>query len=306
MQENISLVKLEENLTWLRKMYDIVRLVDPVEKKVLEYGNYKFLDTKNICHDYWQNNKICDNCISTRAYLGNKSFIKLEQSPDAIMVVTAVPVNGSKKPLVVELLKNATDSMVLGRGEYSKGQPIQNIVTGLNDLIVKDELSGLYNRRYVDERLPADVIRTTLEDNRLSVIFTDIDNLKEINDDFGHVYGDRFICEISNIISRALPKSKDWAARYGGDEFLICLNDIGIEKAYVLADDIRNQIKNFNLKINGKTASATASMGVYSINSCSKLSAEEIIALADNRMYHAKKLGKNCVVAFDKNIPPSE
>lgn len=190
MENTISLSKLEENLSWFKKMYDSVRLVDPINKKVVEYHHCNRNETGGFCYDYWENGKICDNCISVRAYLYDKCFIKLEQTVTTIMLVTAIPVEGTEQPLIIELLKNATDSMMIGTGEYSKGHPIQNIVTEFNDLITKDELTGLYNRRYVDERLPADIVKTTFDEIPLSVIFMDIDNLKEINDTFGHTEGD--------------------------------------------------------------------------------------------------------------------
>lgn len=300
MENFVSLSKLEENLSLFKKMYDSVRLVDPVSKKVVEYHNYIRNEAGSVCYDYWGNGKICDNCISTRAHLDDKCYIKLEQTGTTIMVVTAMPVEGAEQPLIIELLKDATDSLIIGTGKYSNGHHVQNIITEFNDLITKDELTGLYNRRYVDERLPADIVKTTLNEMPLSVIFMDMDNLKEINDTFGHVYGDKTINEVTNSISDCIRKDTDWAARYGGDEFLICLNNTNSEKAYQIADCIRCKTAELRIRANGKTIHTTASLGVYTIHGSSALTAEEVIALADNRMYEAKKSGKNNTVGFNK------
>lgn len=300
MEDSILLNRLEENLSLFQKMYDVVRLVDPIKKKVIEHHDRNIRETDSICYDYWENGKICDNCISIRAHLCNKCYIKLEQTSDIIMVVTAVPIENTTQPIIVEMLKNATDSMLIGTGKYSSGHPIQNIVTELNDLIIRDELTGIYNRRYIDERLPVDIVKSTLSEMPLSVIFMDIDNLKKINDTFGHVYGDKIINKVTKLISNLIRKDIDWVARYGGDEFLICLNNTKSEEAYQIAERIRNEIAELKIKAEEKIINTTVSLGVYTLDKNSKLTSEEVIALADNRMYEAKKSGKNKTFGFNK------
>ena len=300
MVDSILLSKLEENLNLFQKMYDIVRLVDPIKKKVIEYHGCNIQETNTVCCDYWGNGEICNNCISVRAYLCNKCYIKLEQTSNTIMVVTAVPIQNATQPIIIELLKDATDSMLIGTGKYPSGYPIQNIVTELNDLIVRDELTGIYNRRYIDERLPVDIVKSSLSEMLLSVIFIDLDNLKEINDTFGHVYGDKVINKVTKLISKHIRKETDWVARYGGDEFLICLNNSSAEEAYQIAERIRCKIAELKIRVQDKTIRTTASLGVYTLERTNKLTAEEVIALADNRMYEAKKSGKNKTFGFNK------
>ncbi len=302
MENSISLSRLEENLVWFRNLYDSVRLVDPIEKKVIEYRHYNRNYTENICYDYWGKGKICESCISTRAYLYNKCFIKLEHTATSIMVVIAMPVEGAEKPLVIELLKNATDSIVVDTIEPSRGCPIHNTVAELNELIIKDELTGLYNRRYIFERLPADIVKNTMDEGILSVIFIDIDSLKEVNDTFGHIYGDKTINKVANLISNNIQNEKSWAARYGGDEFFICLNNTNFEEAYSIADSIRESISKLKIQLDGKTIYTTASLGVHTISGSSTLTAEGIIDLADKKMYEAKRRGKNCTAGFNKSI----
>lgn len=300
MENSVLRSKLEENLNLLKKMYDSVRLVDPVSKKVIEYHHSNRIETGSVCYNYWGKGKICDNCICVHAHLNDKCFIKLEQIGTTIMVVTAMPVEGAEHPLIIEMLKDVTDSLIIGTGKYSNGHQVQNIITEFNDLITKDELTGLYNRRYVDERLPADIVKSTLNEMPLSIIFMDIDNLKEINDTFGHVYGDKTINQVTNLISDCIRKDEDWAARYGGDEFLICLNNTNSEEAYQIADRIRCKTAELRIRTNGKIIHTTASLGVYTTRSSSTLTVEEVIALADNRMYEAKKSGKNSTIGFNK------
>ncbi|MDF2568101.1 MAG: hypothetical protein K0R90_1557 [Oscillospiraceae bacterium] len=302
LSENISLSKLEENLTFFRKMYDAVRLVDPINKRVMEYNGDKKRETDSICYDYWSKGKICDNCISVRAHLTNKCYLKLEQSGDVIMMVTAMPVENTDRPIIIELLKNATESMMFGTGEYSGGHLMKNVITEISDKIIKDELTGLYNRRYIDERLPADIVRSAMEEVPISVIFMDVDNLKEINDVYGHIYGDKTIVEVTNIIPNYINNDSDWAARYGGDEFVICLNNTTNKQAYKIAEGIRRNIAEMEIQFDNKTIRTTASLGIYTTNEES-LTAEEILTLADYKMYEAKQSGKNASVGINIDIP---
>ncbi len=168
MNEHITLDKLSSHLDFCRQMYDAVRLVDPIRKRVLDQRGFE--PTNEVCHHYWQDGKLCDNCISIQAHLHNHCYIKLEQSPEAIMLVTAFPVDNAERPLVLELLKNAMDSMLIGNGSYADGRSMPHLVTELNELVTKDELTDLFNRRYVDERLLVDVI----SHHRFNAIVRDI------------------------------------------------------------------------------------------------------------------------------------
>ena len=295
MADSITLGLLNKKLAFFHQMYDIVRLVDPVKKIVIEYQGGAREETRGICYAYWKNDRICDNCISVRSYLGNKCFMKLEQSPEAIMVVTALPVTVQGEPTVLELLKDATGSMLLGSGNYTDGHMMRHIITEMNDLVSKDEMTGLYNRRYVDERLPADIVKSTLEGTPLSVIFMDMDNLKEINDAYGHVLGDQMIIEVTKAVMQCIRGETDWVARYGGDEFLICLNNTGSEAAYQIAERIRTKVEGIAIQMREGLIRTTVSLGSYTMRDIS-LTVDELIALADQKMYEAKQMGKNATV----------
>jgi diguanylate cyclase (GGDEF)-like protein len=298
MSENILLSKLEENLVLLNKMYDAIRLVDPISKRIIEYRGSERIETESICYDYWKTGKICDNCISTRACLNNKCYMKMELCGNHIMMVSSIPVEDVEKPIVVELLKNVTDSLMIGTGDYSEGCSFLNVIAEINDRIIKDESTGLYNKSYITERLPADIVRSTLTDLPLSILFMDIDDFKRINDTYGHVNGDKVIDKISDIISCYVSNDIDWAARYGGDEFIICLNNTNSNNAYKIAEEIRNDIANLSVPFENNRIQTTASIGIYTVQG-ELQNAEEIIALADRNMFKAKQCGKNISVGLN-------
>lgn len=295
MFEQISLDAIEENLEFFNKMYDVVRIVDPVKKCVLEYNNCKINKTEDVCHNYWQNGKICDNCISIRAYHEDKSFMKLEYKSETIMMVTAIPLESLSSPVTLELLKNVTDSIMIGSGDYNEGHMMRNAVLEFNDMVIKDKLTSLYNRRYIDERLPADIIKATITQSPLSVIFVDVDDLKGINDTYGHSVGDQAIKEVGNAISKSIRADNDWGARYGGDEYIISLNNTDYDEAYRIAERIRGNIEKISVLVDNNFINFTISLGIHTMKD-SKLTVEDLINLVDKKMYEAKKSGKNRTV----------
>lgn len=299
MSEHITLDKLAKYLDFFQKMYDAVRIVDPVGKQVLEYRGCKIEETGKVCYDYWKSEKICDNCISVRAYHKNDSFMKLEQSPELIMMVTAFPVESLEKPVVLELLKNATESMMIGCGKYNEGHIMHNVISALNDIVIKDPLTSLYNRRFINERLPVDIVKATLEGWPLSIILMDIDNLKEINDTHGHIVGDQVLQETGNVLRSCIRAHNDWSARYGGDEFLICLNNANDDMAQDIAERIRSNIEKILIPVQHGSIHFTASLGIHTMKNA-QLTAEEIIHFADQKMYVAKRQGRNRVVGSDE------
>jgi two-component system cell cycle response regulator len=294
MSGNITIEKLKGNLDFFSKMYDVVRLVDPVKKLVIDHRDNGILETNEICHDYWKNGKICDNCISVRAFLENDCFLKLERTPDLIMMVTAMPIEKADSPTVLELLKNATETMMMGSGTYSEGRLMQSVVAEMNNMVIRDEMTGLYNRRYVNERLPADIVQAVLAGQPLSVIFIDLDNFKEINDTYGHAVGDQAIIGVTKVLVSCIRDETDWISRFGWDEFFICLNNASRKQVYTVAERIRRKIS--EAKISEKKITTYVSIGVYTMEDL-QLTPDALIGLADKRMYQAKQRGKNCIVA---------
>ena len=291
MAEKITLNKLQSNLELFHKMYDVVRLIDPIHKRVIEYRSNGTEQTREICYSYWRKEQICENCVSMRAYREQKSFIKLEHSPKAVILVTALPIDSAQEPVVLELFKNATDTMMLGTGEYNKGEVLFNAVQDMSNMIIRDELTSLYNRRFIDERLPVDIVTAVTQQMPLSLIFIDIDNMKITNDALGHPSGDKLLKFASKIMQRNVRDKTDWVARYGGDEFVVCLNNAKNDAALRVSKQIENDFNKIAFYEDDIEINVKASLGVVTMP-MSGLTAEELIDLADKKMYVSKELHK--------------
>lgn len=290
MKDSITLDDLKESLSFFEKMYDAVRIVDPLYKVVLDSENKK-TETEDTCHNYWKNPKICDNCISMRAFEENKSYMKFERIDEKIFIVTAIPIKDSKKHIVLELLKETTDTMFLGIGDYNSGVSVKYYVDKINSLIVKDSLTKLYNRRFIFERLPSDIVSAVLKKIPISVCFVDIDDFKVLNDSFGHEYGDKVLQFIGKNIKKNLRSDMDWAARYGGDEFIICFNDTDEKKAQSIINKIKKDIEYEKIYINERHFRINISYGIKTMYD-KPLTAEEMINMADEAMYINKNIKK--------------
>ena len=286
--DSITLDEIKDKLDFFHKMYDAVRLIDPLHKIVMDYRNSSMVPTNEICYHYWGNNKICDNCISIRSYNEDRSLVKMEKHIDAVLLVTAIPITDVGQPAVLELFKNVTDTMFIGEGDYNKGEMLTEYVKEITNAIVKDPLTSLFNRRYIDERLPADIVESTLAHKPLSVCFIDLDNFKAINDFYGHEAGDLAIKTVGEIILRNLGYENAWTARYGGDEFLICLNGIKEEEAQLIMEQIQKDAENIPIGTENKSMKLSLSFGIKTMDE-TPITATEMIRDADEKMYLAKK-----------------
>ena len=161
-------------------------------------------------------------------------------------------------------------------------------------LSVTDDLTQLYNSRYLNQVLRREAKRASRSGRPLSLLFMDLDGFKGVNDVHGHLAGSRALVEAAAVI-RGSARETDVAARFGGDEFSIILPDTGSEGAVAVADRVRERIAAHPfLAGNGLNLRLTASVGVATLPDVAG-SAEELVRAADVAMYRIKQSGKNGV-----------
>jgi flagellar biosynthesis regulator FlbT len=153
---DIEIQKVLDNLNVIHEIYDTVRVVDPVKKRPV--GGNDFNQNNQNCYDIWENNEICRNCISIRASFLNKALFKLEHTNDKIYMVTAIPVELPDRRVVIELLKDVTESMLMETEKKQKLQEMRIFIDNINQMVIKDSLTNVYNKRYIHEKLPVDMI----------------------------------------------------------------------------------------------------------------------------------------------------
>lgn len=156
-----------------------------------------------------------------------------------------------------------------------------------------DPLTGLYNRRYIMEKIENEFISYKRNKKKFSLIIADIDFFKTINDTFGHGCGDRVLKVVSKSLQDAV-REQDFVSRWGGEEFLLLLPETEIEGARILVDRIRKIIEEQIIEYNRVQVSITMTFGV-TVNEDYEM-IEDIIRKADNALYEGKSRGRNCVI----------
>ncbi len=162
-----------------------------------------------------------------------------------------------------------------------------------------DGLTGLYNLKTFYELLDKEIWRSRRYGGSISLVMIDIDNLKELNDTYGHRAGDKVIREISNRIKGSI-RQIDIAARYGGDEFAVIFPNTPLEKAKVVADRIRKEVSKKPLYWKGQNVELSVSIGLGEYDG--SFSAEDITGNSDNALYKAKRSGKNKLQIFENSL----
>jgi diguanylate cyclase (GGDEF)-like protein len=166
-------------------------------------------------------------------------------------------------------------------------------------LALTDGLTGLLNRRAFYDRLRSEYERYRRYGSHLSLIVADFDNLKQINDNYGHPMGDEMIKRIGDILREASRES-DVLARYGGDEFVIVLPQTNTTNALNMAERIRYRIENYAFALEDKVVSSTMSMGVATAPYKEINSSEDLLEAADKALYESKRSGKNRVSVYSR------
>jgi two-component system, cell cycle response regulator len=281
----------------LEKISDVTRIIDPVRKQVIEYKNDAAMAGELHCFDFWGRNKVCDNCISMRSYNDNNTYVKIEYRKDKTYMVTAVPFSLTDRRIIVEMLKDITQSILFDAQDARTVEQsgIHALIDNMNKLAFNDSLTGLYNRRYIMEKLPVDLLNSALLSTELSVIIADIDFFKRINDEYGHIAGDRTLANVAATLAGCLQRTNDWIARYGGEEFLICMPGASLEVARKTAENMRRSLERTAIQYEGQELTVTASFGLFCLQSAEHESAEALIRRADEKLYLAKRNGRNRV-----------
>ncbi len=159
-------------------------------------------------------------------------------------------------------------------------------------LAVTDDLTGLYNSRYLRQAIHRETKRAARNNRPLSLLFIDLDGFKLINDTYGHVSGSQALAEAALVI-RGSARETDVAARYGGDEFALVLPDTGCAGAMLVADRVCQRLAAHVFLVDrGLSVRLTASVGVATLPE-SAASADELFKAADSAMYTVKDRGKN-------------
>ena len=170
----------------------------------------------------------------------------------------------------------------------------------LKETSFKDDVTGLYNRRFFSVRLEEELSRYRRFNHPVSLVLMDLDGFKTVNDEMGHVVGDETLRDVGQVLVKH-SRGINVVSRYGGDEFAVLLVETARAGARVYADRIRQIIERYPFS-HGRPL--TASFGIASLPEDEAATSEDLIRIADDALYAAKRAGKNQVAAAPR--PPKE
>lgn len=286
-QDQMTMQEAERKMESLREVFQVVRLVDGKmlmdrEKRI----NAGDLSETCQCYSFWKKDKECENCSSLLALKEQTQKIKFEFLDLQVFQVISRYVEIDGRPYVMEMIQNLDESIQIDQEGYDK---LISKLSGYNEKLYTDVLTGIYNRRFFEEK-----IKNMEDEAGIAVI--DLDDFKLHNDTYGHSAGDAALITTANIIKKYIRKT-DILIRYGGDEFLLILPSI---KKHIFEDKlklIREKIHDTIVPKYEKMQLSVSIVGAIFREG----NIEDAIASADRQMYIAKNYKNMVVTEWDEN-----
>lgn len=283
-----------ERLSIFNDLYTFIRIVDPERKEARMREGDGSCSPPSTCFAFWDRQVPCENCVSMRASLEKKVVSKIEIAEGRTYFVQAIPMELKGENYIVEMLKDITEDRIM-LFEEQGSVDLHEYIRIVNAKLVTDELTGLFNRRFIAERLPADLYQAKLHNQPISIIMVDIDHFKRINDTYGHVVGDCILKEISTLLQESILDPENWVARFGGEEFMLVLRFAEKEEVMHMVDRICHTIQEHTFLCNDNALNITCSFGVNFIHD-TESTVIKAIEDADKLLYKAKESGRNRIV----------
>ena len=274
-------------------MFDILRMVDPEKGILLEHNtDGKVRETEICCTNVFNSEERCRNCTSTRAFYSNKTMVKLEYHNGAVLLIFSVPTVQDGRRIIVEMVKDISASMTIDVKDKQRMDSVTSIISNLNQIATTDVLTGLFNRRYLDEYLPQVIENCRSLGVPMCAALLDIDNFKLVNDLHGHQAGDLVLAATASSVASFVRRGSDWGARYGGEEFFVCFVGVRLPVGVKILDRIRLHVEeNLILAEDGQGISVTVSGGLVELYPGETMN--DMLARCDGLLYQAKRNGKN-------------
>jgi len=172
------------------------------------------------------------------------------------------------------------------------------LMNQLEFLSISDGLTGLYNRRHFDTKIFEEARRAHRQNHDLFLAVIDVDNLKDINDKYGHLAGDKLLKSVGDIIKHCIRENVDWPFRYGGDEFCVILTQVSLEQAIATSERFIQSFNEKKLPLTG--LSIGLAQFIRSKDAKWTENIADLVKRSDNALYTAKHTGRNRVVVDNK------
>jgi len=272
---------------------DIVRIVNPVNRKIL-FCTDPAREGDDYCHTVWNRGQRCENCTSSQVMTSKGRAFKFETVNGRYYWIMSRYLRVNGKSLVMETVNDITDHNLI---ETTEGIGLNRLIRLYVDILYHDELTGAYNRYYLDHILMESYEKERPERPEVVICILDIDYFKKINDTYGHLAGDEVLKDIVQFWKLYYDsKEKDHekiVVRFGGDEMLIFLAGISLKEA---VSDIERQYEEMRKVCiyHNQSIPVSTTLGFASSKELGgDWSMRKLLDLADKRMYQNKEIRKS-------------
>lgn len=277
----MTMQEVQEMKQQLEQVFSIVRLLDG---ETLETG--EGIEPPCQCYSIWGKDERCTNCISRKALKEKRQKTKIEIVDSKVYQVISKYLNIDGKPYIMEMINNLEDDDII---DSEDRENLLAELSGYADELYKDALTGVFNRRYYEDKV------RNLESSA-GVAMVDLDDFKLYNDTYGHDAGDKALKVVVEVIRRHVRKT-DKVVRFGGDEFLLLIPDINVDNFTKKLKEIQEEVHTARVPGYSQLKLSVSIGGVLSTGE--KLG--EAVLRADKFMYRAKQR-KNMVVISENEI----
>lgn len=281
------LKEITNRFSILKDFYDFIRIIETKNFTVIKNTDSE-IDTSNL--HCLNDSKRCSDCLAQKAFLTQTTLQKIELIDNKAYLHTLSPFSINDTTYVVEFFKDISNTLFFS--ESTTSTPIGKFLTSLTEMANKDSLTKAYNRNFLNSNFRDKFNNTS--SLPISLIMIDLDHFKNINDEFGHLIGDTILQKFSSLVFTFLD-SHSYFCRFGGEEFLIFLDNAPLNKAVSLANTIKSALDSRPFIVDNFEIWLSCSMGITS-SFYSSTSLDTLLEYADKNLYIAKESGRNTII----------
>ncbi|MBE0686820.1 MAG: diguanylate cyclase, partial [Anaerolineaceae bacterium] len=275
-----------EGLIQIHPNQDLVEKTNIQELEGLQNIGDDILKNDNVTHYYEFRTKNGEETLSTRYLPDLDWYLIVEQDQTLALASARNSLFGNIAiGVLVTLLVIGLVMIVLNL-----------FISKLEDMATRDELTGLPNRRKMDELLLREIAFAKRYGDPMSLMMMDIDHFKSVNDTYGHHAGDNYLVRFAKVLQEEV-RQVDYVGRWGGEEFIILLPKTNAERAKELAERLLYSVEVMKIESGHGLITRTVSIGIASVES-GKMDVDEILREADEAMYQAKQEGGNKIIVW--------
>ncbi|NBK99284.1 MAG: GGDEF domain-containing protein [Erysipelotrichia bacterium] len=273
----------------LMNFHEYYRVIDVHTHTVYNYCNGTLIPTEEKCYEIWNRNIPCANCTSKRANLCKKHVVKIAFSNEDVYLVYSLPVTIDKGEYALELIQNVSDSFMINSEITQNTSDVNTVIGAFNDLLMKDSFTLLYNKQYLNKKLIESMKRRKENHYPIMIAVLDIDFFKDVNDSYGHIFGDKVLLAIAEELHFYKDKNI-YCARLGGDEFAIVFENKTYEECNQICLQLQQKLSTLTISDQNKY-SIQISYGISSLKDGDSI--DTWLHRADQDMYKMKKAHHN-------------